>query len=274
MADAPLGYDPAFLAEEVPLPRGEDPALVRLDYTHFSVGQHTGRRLAAWTAVNIDGARLVDVPRGDDWHLDERLPAQQQAGPELYARNDLDRGHLVRRRDPVWGDPATARAANRDTFAYTNAAPQAARFNQSLELWLGLEDYLLGTVEAAATRVSVLTGCVLDAADQHYRGVQVPRRFWKVATWTDASRLHSTGYLLDQSPQLEDLDLRGLRESDEPLLGAFRTFQVPVAALAEQTGLDLGPLPGADVLGRLAALAGRWRRLEHFGDIVLPAPRG
>ena len=39
------------------------------------------RRLAAATAVNIDGAQLVDLERGDDWHLDPRVPADEQAGP-------------------------------------------------------------------------------------------------------------------------------------------------------------------------------------------------
>ena len=53
----------------------------------------------------------IDLERADDWFLDPRVPAGGQAGPELYARNDLDRGHLVRRRDPVWGPPAVAARA-------------------------------------------------------------------------------------------------------------------------------------------------------------------
>ena len=107
-AAAALGYDPGFLAVQVPLP-GPGPRAVReLPYAHFTVLLDPLRRLAALTAVNVDGASLVDLERGDDWHLDERLPADEQCGPEVYARNDLDRGHLVRRRDPVWGTPAIA----------------------------------------------------------------------------------------------------------------------------------------------------------------------
>ncbi|WP_197429828.1 DNA/RNA non-specific endonuclease [Auraticoccus cholistanensis] len=71
-------------------------------------------------------------------------------------------GHLVRRRDPVWGERGTAAQANRDTFAYTNAAPQAAGFNQSDQLWLGLENYLLEAADATNLRLSTLTGCVFD----------------------------------------------------------------------------------------------------------------
>ncbi|WP_374209430.1 DNA/RNA non-specific endonuclease [Klenkia sp. PcliD-1-E] len=36
--------------------------------------------------------------------MDEQLSADAQADPELYADNDIDRGHLVRRADAVWGD--------------------------------------------------------------------------------------------------------------------------------------------------------------------------
>ena len=93
--------------------------------------------------MNVDGAALVEVERGDDWRYDARIPEHWQTGPEVYAGNDLDRGHLVRRRDPVWGPPDVARRANADTFRYPNAAPQQARFNQSLQLWNGLEDHVL-----------------------------------------------------------------------------------------------------------------------------------
>ena len=59
----------------------------------------------------------------------------------------------MRRRDPVWG--ADAAAANFDTFSYANAAPQVNVFNQSKDLWLGLEDYLLGFADAGDERVTV-----------------------------------------------------------------------------------------------------------------------
>jgi endonuclease G, mitochondrial len=127
------GLDEQLLGTPVPLPAPTDPALptVRLDYVHFSVLMRTDRRLAAVTGVGIDGARLLDLDRsGIDWRLDDRLPAEAQTGPAVYADNDLDRGHLVRGADAVWGATrAEAQAGNVDTFLYTNAAPQAARFN-------------------------------------------------------------------------------------------------------------------------------------------------
>lgn len=147
------GYRSDFLGIDVPLPMPADGRTVRhLDYTHFTVLLDPSRRLAIESAVNIDGQLLVELGRGDDWHLDTRIPAAEQAGPELYVHNDLDRGHLTRRRDPVWGDAGTAAAANFDSFVYTNAAPQAADFNQSKLLWAGLEDYILDHARVNARR--------------------------------------------------------------------------------------------------------------------------
>ncbi|MBM7244191.1 DNA/RNA non-specific endonuclease [Rhodococcoides fascians] len=185
---SPAGYDPAFLPA-VDLTSPSRPGLVVLPYTHFTVAIDPDRRLAASTAVNIDGSQLREVERGDDWQLDPRLPAAQQSGPELYANNDLGRGHLVRRRDPVWGTAVVAEQANADTFHYTVCAPQTATLNQSKTLWLGLEDYVLEHARPYGQRLSVFSGCIFADDDRVYRGVAIPRRFFKIAAWAQDSEL-------------------------------------------------------------------------------------
>jgi endonuclease G len=246
------GYDPTFLGPLVPLPVPAQ-TVRDLPSTHFTVLLDPVRRLAAATAVNIDGAQLVNLERGDDWHLDPRVPADEQAGPELYARNDLDRGHLVRRRDPVWGDLVVARKANFDTFAYPNAAPQASAFNQGELLWVGLEDHVLEYAREYGHRLSVFTGPVLADDDPVYRGIQIPRRFWKVAAWASGADLRATAFVLDQTPFVRTLQV------EVPDLAPFRTFQVPVVDIQELTGIALGPLVDADVLAPVGALADRER---------------
>src|SRR3954451_9447719 len=100
------GYDAAFLGVDVPLPRlVSDVPTVELPYLHHSVLFRPDRRFAAVTALAMDGARLVQIDRESDrWLFDPRLPEEQQTGNRVYADNDLDRGHLVRRTSAVWGD--------------------------------------------------------------------------------------------------------------------------------------------------------------------------
>lgn len=263
-----IGYDSTFLELAVPMPAPRDSTDLReLAYPHFSVTLDAQRRLAAVTAVNIDGATLADLARTGDWELDPRVPASEQAGPAVYVDNDLDRGHLVRRRDPGWGTTAEAREATEATFTYPNAAPQASVFNQSKDLWLGLEDHVLQFADAEDLRISVFTAPVLEQDDPPYRGIRIPRRFWKVAAWvTTDSALAAAGFVLDQT---DVIDTSRVRAVASPLLAGFRTFQAPISDIADLADVDLGVLVGADVLEAVGARRNEWRELTAARDILL-----
>lgn len=177
------GFDENFLDQQVALPGLAGVETVLLPYTHFWVLMRLDKRLAAITALGVDGSKLMDLDRsGIRWRLDPRLPAAWQTGEQVYARNDIDRGHLVRRASALWGDTiAEAQSANEDTFHYTNAAPQAAKFNQGLELWLGIESYLQEHAAQYRSRLVVFTGPIFSDLDPVYRGVDIPLRYFKVA---------------------------------------------------------------------------------------------
>jgi endonuclease G, mitochondrial len=277
------GYDPSFLGPVVPMPTvSTDSPTVLLPYLHYSVLFRPDRKLAALTALALHGQLLRTVPRKDRWLLDPRLAAELQAGPPVYAHNDLDRGHLVMRASSMWGDSdEEARQAEADTFFFTNAAPQAAMFNQGRELWLGLEDYLQEHAATFDRKLAVFAGPVLDPDDPPYRGIQIPLRFWKVVAFVQDGALAATGYILDQTPLVDDLDA-ALAEAAAagtlPPLGAFRTFQVPIADIAVLAGLDLDQLVlvdrlGAPVTGETPPPPGRasstWVELGSLDDQVL-----
>jgi endonuclease G len=263
------GYDPAFLAQPLPLPvlapELAAVASAELRYHHFSVVMHRLRALALYTAVNIDGTTARRPTRESDrWILDPRLPASEQTGEAVYRDNPLDRGHLVRRLDPAWGSELLAKAANDDTFHFTNATPQHHEFNAGSTLWAGLEDYVLEGADTADVAVSVLTGPVLADDDDAYRGVQLPRQFWKVVAMVKRSgALSATGYLLSQATLLD-----GLESDEEFSYGAYRTFQVPVRRIAALTGLGLERHIAADPLERLEA-APLPRELIRREDLIL-----
>jgi DNA/RNA endonuclease G (NUC1) len=279
------GFDENFLGRHVPLPglspraaAGAGVDTVLLPYTHFSVLMRLDKRLAAVTGLGIDGTKLMDLDRaGINWRLDPRLPEDQQTGERVYARNDIDRGHLVRRASAVWGDTrAEAAQANADTFHYTNAAPQAAKFNQGLELWLGMESYLQDYAADNTRRIVVFTGPVFSALDPVYRGVDIPLRYFKVAVFMYQDQLAATGYVVDQTPQLADLPDMPRPEAIEeaPPLGPFRTFQTPIRDIAKLTGLDLNQLVAVDrmpIAQTLAAapVGSTWRELGAVEDLAL-----
>ena len=193
----------------------------------------TSRRFARWVAWNIDGTAMRRLERSDDFRLDPRVPADAQVGEELYADNRLDRGHLARRADLTWGTAAEAAQANSDSFFFTNITPQIDAFNQASRygVWGRLEDALYEAVTVDRLRVSVFGGPVLHDDDREYRGVLVPREFWKVIAFEEDGALTARAFLLTQDlDPLEALDL------DE-----FETYQVPLADLASRTGVLLDP---------------------------------
>jgi endonuclease G len=278
------GYDPDFLGTgptSVPLPMlsegqvaqasvngqatSEPPYL--LPYHHFSVVMNKDRRLAFYTAVNIDGTTAFRLPRESDrWFFDPRVPQEEQTGEDAYSNNPLDRGHLVRRLDPAWGATAdVAKFANDDTYHFTNCTPQHEDFNQNQSTWAGLEDYILENADNRDFKVSVFTGPVFAEDDEEFQGVKLPRQFWKVAVMVkESGELSATGYLLSQQELIQGLELTPEKFS----YGAYKTFQVPVRQIEGLTGLSFGTLPDADPLAQLEAAVAP-KEIERPEDLVL-----
>lgn len=252
------GYNPAFLGTgvlRVPLPKipknvfDDEVAHKTVDdafpshiltYHHYSVVQHKKRRIALFTAVNIDGNQSIRLKRDkDQWFYDPRIDRAAQVGNELYANNDLDRGHLVRRLDPAWGTTKEAATiANDDTFHWTNCSPQHKDFNQGANLWAGLEDYVLENADNRDLKVSVFTGPVFRDSDRVHPAtkVPIPDEFWKVVVMAKANgKLSATAYLVSQ----KKLVAAAIEEAAFTF-GKYRTFQVPISRVEQLTGLQFG----------------------------------
>ena len=255
------GFDPAFLSFPVPLPVphkaiADDLARTSsggtvLDYQHFSLAMSRSRRLARWVAWNIDGAtRHTDIPRrGQKFRADPRLPASGQVLDEVYDRNRLDRGHLARRADLLWGDRAAAERANSDSFYFTNITPQMDDFNQAQRsgVWGRLEIALLEVVDRQ--RASVLAGPVLSGRDPTYRDVAVPLEFWKLLAYEIDGQPRARIFLVTQKLQLGVLP--------DPL-APFEVFAITPAELSRRTALSLSRSLRSKVV-REPALAGSTR---------------
>ena len=216
-----------------------------LKYQNFSVVMSASRRMPLITAVNINGSQSIKIKRGKDvWCFDGRLEKEDQWGDIIYANNPLDRGHMVRREDPIWGDFADA--ANRDTFHFTNCCPQIASVNQ--KTWLGLEDHILQNARVEGMHVTVFTGPFFSDDDYNYRfkdingeerEVPIPLSFWKVvAIVTEEGRPSATAYKVSQEEELSELEVR--------VFGEYKNYQISIQQVIDETGIDFSALADYD----------------------------
>jgi endonuclease G len=223
-----------------------------LPYHHFSLVMNKQRRLAYFTAVNIDGKLEKSIRRkdfNDRWFLDPRLENAEQLQNDLYAKNDLDRGHLVRRLDPVWGASfADAKLAHDDSFHWTNSSPQHKDLNRNDTTWGLVEDFILRNAQAADQRVTVFTGPVFREDDPIYetrtkkQRIPIPRAFWKVIAMVSQDReLKATAFLLKQDSLIA------------PLVEAIalpKQFQKSVRDIEQLTGISFHHLADHDPLSQ------------------------
>jgi DNA/RNA endonuclease G (NUC1) len=273
------GYDENFLGSPLAMPklgdsirdeiapRLDEPDNHVLDYTHYSVIMNGKRRLPLVTAVNIDGSKLVAKKRQNTkWELDNRIARNHQIGNALYVYNDLDRGHMVRRLDPVWGDLDTATLADYDTFTYNNSNPQHLALNR--KEWVGLEDHVLEHARDTGNKMTVFTGSINRADDPLYdnngrveSGIQIPLDFFKIAVTGDGEGgKRAVAFILSQKDLVNDLIPTAQQSDAEPQMvtpeelsealdpGRFRVYQVPVTMVEGLTDLDFGDLQESDVL--------------------------
>lgn len=289
------GYDAEFLGSEelkVPLPLpGEElesdlvpvtAALPKrpfeLTYRNFSVVMSRRRRLCWISAVNINGEEPFFKAKRPGWRRDPRIPDEfQVSGDDFYVPTEFDRGHMVRRLDPVWGVKEDALQANKDTHHYTNSCPQIHSFND--QTWGDLEDWILEQEQTRESKASVFTGPIFGPEDPVYAKVAVPVRFFKLVVVVDdaVGRLSATAFVMDQSDVMPPLP-----EAAEPEAafdpGAFHVHQVTLAELAADSGLNLDHLLPFDALAAHPApeaAAGVPLRLplQRLRDVVLWAPR-
>lgn len=236
------GYQAGFLElddeEEMSLPEltsAGQAAAARLEdgsqelkYHKFSIVMHKTRRMALFTAANVDWRpeshlvngrkpsrrELTGLPDrvAEEWATDPRIPANHQLPDRFYTedRGAFDKGHLVRRDDVCWGDSfADIQKANGDTYHTTNCSPQVGNFNRSTlgqDNWGDLED--LVQKQTKAEKAILFSGPVLAVDDPVFKGkdaqgrsvsIQIPRRYWKIIVTAGEDGPEAYGFILEQN---------------------------------------------------------------------------
>jgi endonuclease G, mitochondrial len=261
------GYDERFLGVRVPLPEAGDEAVVsRLDdgshvllYEHFSVVVNKDRRLALFTASNVDADPLRKEPepgrdysrdglggltKNDDekWFTDPRIPAVHQLPNRFFDkdRKSFDKGHIVRREDVAWGSSYDeVRRANGDTYHVTNCSPQVASFNRAAKRghWGLLENLVLR--QARTEKYCLFAGPVFRANDRLFLGVDdegpirvpIPRQFWKIVVAPGDGGLQTFAFILDQD--LSGTDFESVAAVEFAVDRSWRERMISLPDLAE-----------------------------------------
>jgi len=234
------GYQPDFLELDddrpVPLPtltaKGKRAAAkleddsMELKYHKFSIVMHKKRRMALFTASNVDFRAALRTVKGrkptrkqltglrdgvaEKWVTDPRIPDDHQLPDVFYSKDGgaFDKGHLVRRDDVCWGSSfKDMQKGNGDTYHMTNCSPQVAGFNQGSrgeDNWGDLE--LLIQREAKSEKLIVFAGPIFEEDDLVFDGrdqrgpaqIQIPRRYWKIVVAKGDSGPQVYGFVLTQ----------------------------------------------------------------------------
>jgi endonuclease G len=133
-----------------------------------------------------------------DPRIDNAYDAAVHTADELYADNRLDRGHIARRADLLWGPRAQGQQANTDSFFFTNITPQLNDFNQSFlhGLWGELEDAIYEQTDVDDLRLTLFGGPFFKATDHPYRGRLIPRSYWKLIAYAENTALKAKAFVL------------------------------------------------------------------------------
>lgn len=252
----PLPLLSANLKKDVAGLRGGEPnaAEGEIKYEHFSLKLSKSKRIAFFTATNIDGDTYKVVDRttgrvadseGDTWFKDSRVSESFTLTNDFYSQwsTYFDRGHLTRRTDPTWGSKKVAERANADTFHFTNCSPQHFRFNQTTPYWQGAERYVLENGILASEskgRIVVIQGPIFqDEVDHWADDIQIPSSFFKVIIWRSASGPRAVGLVVDQLKLLDETR-KGLGEPKDVPSVNVNQWRASIAKIEERTGLDFG----------------------------------
>jgi len=254
------GYRPAFLGPgfKIPLPRMTSEILhelatlknstrTELKYSNYSLRMNRERRTAFFAAGNINGKQLWSkqglgaLPKRPAWSYDPRMAKDLQPDDAIFS-NALQRGHLFKREDAVWGsDRQSMQNSDEHSFTITNATPMIANFN-NVE-WGDLEDIVTAECEQG-NKVSYFAGPIFRSTDPFYNelrrdvpvaelhtGMRVPQSFWKIVAWLEGSKLKAAGFVLHQEDEIE---AHG-PITEEINFGTYR--QRPITEIEQSTGL-------------------------------------
>ncbi len=144
---------------------------------NYSICYSADKRCAIWTAMPIHSCYDGNAGRNDDWDYDPIIPKSVQPDLSSSYKGVYSRGHMV-----ASSDRQVSVATNRQTFYYTNMAPQYQdHFNGGI--WQKLETWCWD--KKCSDTLYVVTGAHFSntnksCTDADGKSVKVPTHFYKL----------------------------------------------------------------------------------------------
>ena len=166
------------------------PKTRKICYSAFAV-LHSGiTRTPLWAAEHLTRKGLdaaVDTERKDTFHEEAKLPPDERADLDDYARSGFDRGHLA----PAADMPDER--AQHESFSLANMIPQDPQSNRGL--WSGIESAVRGLARKSG-ELYVVSGPIFQGTTlKRLRGrVLVPTHIFKAVY--DPKRNQAGAYLV------------------------------------------------------------------------------
>ena len=139
---------------------------------NYTVMLDGSKKAPLWTAhaMHADMWKNNGVGRNDNWTNDPAftgLGSWQQTGVSDYSK-----GHFV-----ASSYRQTTVAQNKQTFYYSNQAPQNQDFNGGI--WNKLEEQVKAAAPTGRDTLYVVTGVLYEGTAQYSDGIQIPSHFYK-----------------------------------------------------------------------------------------------
>lgn len=214
---------------------------------NYALEWDDSKKHAAWVAFSFDSFTCKDVvSRTDAWDVDPLLPVEMQTSNANHTNDGFDRGHLCASEDRVY-----LKAANEQTFYYSNMSPQLALFNQ--KFWAALEKQVQTwgrSVPTVYDRVYVVKGGTLndllknftadrpgadgkipttDAEGFTLKGLACPAYYFMAVLAERDGNYQAIAFLV---PHSEDLP-------QAPTASELQQYALSIDQLEQATGLDL-----------------------------------
>lgn len=207
-----------------------------IEYPHYCCVMHKTRKLAFYSACNIDGDSIDDVTRSGDFKPDARIDSAFQTGNEFYEGRGgvFDKGHLTKYEDVMWGtsNPAELKKLGDATFTFSNCVPQHRTFNRGM--WSSLEKYILDQeTDKLNLRICLFTGPLFQQSDpvliERINGklYKVPILFWKVVIYSQSNKLYGVAFIMSQKTLVSQSGMVKLNRVAELIARAMRAIDTP-----------------------------------------------